>query len=145
VDSVIELIIPGDYHGQGRPRTVTNKFTRKTTTYNPNAKEKKDLQKLIRFLTREKPLTGAISVNLTIYRKMQKSLSKKEREAKAKGIIRPTVKPDIDNKIKLILDAMNGIVWEDDNQIVELNAKEYYSDDPRIEAKIFELDEVMTI
>lgn len=39
---------------------------------------------------------------------------------------------------------MNGIIWEDDNQIVELNAKEYYSDDPRIEAKIFELDEVIT-
>lgn len=140
---MIELTIPGDYPGQGRPRTVKNKYTHKKMTYDPNASDKKDMKKIIRFMSPRKPLEGALSVNLTIYRKPQKSLSKRKREAAEQGLIRPTVKPDIDNKIKLILDCMTGMLFKDDNQIVELNAKEYYSVNPRIEVKIIELDGVI--
>jgi Holliday junction resolvase RusA-like endonuclease len=38
-----------------------------------------------------------------------------------KDIIKAIVKPDIDNVSKCILDALNGIAYEDDNQVVELN------------------------
>ncbi len=34
----------------------------------------------------------------------------------------PTTKPDLDNVIKL-LDALNGIAFDDDNQIVEIMAR----------------------
>lgn len=32
-----------------------------------------------------------------------------------------TFKPDADNIAKLVLDGMNGAVWGDDNQVVELH------------------------
>lgn len=49
-------------------------------------------------------------------------------------------KADIDNFNKLIFDAMTGIVYEDDSQIVELNIKKSYDKEaPRIELDIKEL------
>ena len=42
--------------------------------------------------------------------------------------------PDIDNLIKGLFDAMNGIAWSDDNQVSEIQgAKKVYGDVPGIE------------
>jgi Holliday junction resolvase RusA-like endonuclease len=39
---------------------------------------------------------------------------------------RPCKKPDIDNILKAYLDAMNGIVYEDDTQVVSLHSTKVY-------------------
>lgn len=51
-----------------------------------------------------------------------------------------TKKPDIDNLIKGVFDAANGVAWVDDNRIAELGTiRKYYSDNPKI---ILEFEEV---
>lgn len=35
-------------------------------------------------------------------------------------------KPDVDNLTKPILDALNGVVWEDDGQVAHLTVGKYY-------------------
>ena len=47
-----------------------------------------------------------------------------------------TKKPDIDNMIKLVLDAMNKIFYQDDAQIVELKCIKKYDPVPRTEVYI---------
>ena len=50
---------------------------------------------------------------------------------------------DLDNRVKLTLDALNGIAWGDDAQVVELHA--YRRDDPanpRVEVEIRTVTEV---
>jgi Holliday junction resolvase RusA-like endonuclease len=44
----------------------------------------------------------------------------------------PTPKKDIDNLCKSVLDALNGIVFNDDTQVVHLNALKKWSDRDRI-------------
>lgn len=88
----------------------------------------------------QEPFTGPLEVDIRIYRQIPKSTSKKRRQAKNDGLIRPIVKPDIDNYTKMILDGLNGITWQDDSQVVMLSANKYYSDDPRVEIEIRELD-----
>ena len=39
----------------------------------------------------------------------------------------PTVKPDLDNFCKLVLDASNKLLWNDDAQIVDLKLSKRYS------------------
>jgi crossover junction endodeoxyribonuclease RusA len=34
-----------------------------------------------------------------------------------------SLRGDIDNYVKSILDALNGVAWEDDKQIIELTVK----------------------
>ena len=55
----------------------------------------------------------------------------------ADGKIRPTKKPDADNIMKAVADALNGIAYKDDSQIVNVTIAKWYSDTPRVEVAIF--------
>ncbi len=48
------------------------------------------------------------------------------------------VKPDLDNHIKSASDALNGILWVDDNLIISLEAKKFYSEKPHLTVEIKE-------
>ena len=60
------------------------------------------------------------------------SYSKVKRQACLMGDIFPTKKPDMDNIGKLVCDALNNIVFEDDVQIVRLNARKIYGEKARL-------------
>ena len=82
------------------------------------------------------PLIGPLSVSLTFYRPVQKSISQSERERRLSNESKPVVKPDTDNYIKATLDALNGVLWHDDSQIVKIEAEKKYSDHPRITVSV---------
>ena len=67
------------------------------------------------------------------------SKSKKWKAAALAGAIRPTSKPDIDNVIKSSFDGLNLVVWVDDSQVVELKTAKWYSDAPRLEMWVREV------
>lgn len=55
------------------------------------------------------------------------------------GIIRPCVKPDMDNVIKVVADALNNVAYTDDKNIVEMCFSKFYGEEPRLEIRIEEL------
>lgn len=57
--------------------------------------------------------------------------SKATRAAKLEGFIRPTKKPDMDNVVKLVADALNQVAYRDDTQIVDCQCRKFYSEQPR--------------
>lgn len=61
-----------------------------------------------------------------------------EKKAQAIGQLKVT-KPDIDNLIKTVLDACNGHVWKDDNQITEITSSKRYGIEPKIIIRIEEI------
>lgn len=83
----------------------------------------------------DKPLKAIIDV----YMPIPKSFSKKKYEQALSGEIRPTVKPDCDNIAKNINDALNGIVYPDDKQIVSLTVNKIYSDNEFVKVIIEEV------
>lgn len=99
---------------------------------------KTQLAQNARFMYHGEPLVGPLRVELWFYRQVQKSISKKERALRLTGAHRPIVKSDVDNYIKSTLDGLNGLLWEDDRQIVDIIAHKYYSDHPRIEIEVEE-------
>ena len=126
---------------QARPRAT--RMGRGIRLYDPKKVSvyKKQLAMMCKFQYKQEPLTGPLKVELKFFRHVQSSLSKKERELRLSGSHRPVVKPDTDNYIKSTLDGLNGLLWEDDNQIVDLVAHKYYSDKPRVEIEVTKLDE----
>lgn len=72
----------------------------------------------------EKPL----KVHIQAFFEIPKSYSKKKRELVIAGKIRPTVKPDTDNISKNIKDALNGIAYPDDKQVVSEMIEKFYDD-----------------
>lgn len=83
----------------------------------------------------EKPLKAEIEV----YKKMPQSFSKIKKQRAIAGEIRPLVEPDCDNISKNILDALNGVVYPDDKQIVELSVKKFYSETEFVKVRIEDL------
>ncbi|MBC1935211.1 RusA family crossover junction endodeoxyribonuclease [Listeria grandensis] len=127
----LEFDIPLEPVAQGRPRFATRgKFT---TAYDPpkSKKYKDTIKQMIKSTTPPKMLEGPLFVELTFYRNIPKSFSKKERAAALAGTMLPTQKPDVDNYAKAILDAISGYFFHDDNQISDLVCRKRYSDNPR--------------
>ena len=78
-------------------------------------------------------ITGKIEINIVFYMKPSRA-SKKQMLAQ---IGTPHLKrPDLDNLVKAILDAYNGIVWQDDSQIYCIQAQKIYCNKERTEIKV---------
>lgn len=135
---LIKFTIPGAPVSQGRPRA--RRAGNKIMMYDP--KPSKDYKEFVANIALEyapsKPIETPLFVNIAIYRKIPKSTSKKDRQLMLDGMKRPITKPDTSNYVKGIEDALNGIIYKDDSQIVELRATKYYSDSPRAEIEIRE-------
>ena len=126
---------------QARPRAV--RFGKGVRMYDPKkvAVYKKQLGYLARQAMQEqglKPFDGPLEVCFEFYRPVQASISRKERARRLSGVHRPTVKPDLDNYIKSTSDALNGIIWVDDNCIVGLMAEKFYAEEPHLTVEVKE-------
>lgn len=74
-----------------------------------------------------KIIEGMFSIEIVVYVKIPAKFNKAKRQEAIDGILRPTTKPDTDNYAKLVLDAFNGILYNDDKQNVDLIVRKYYS------------------
>lgn len=133
------FLISGEPVPQGRPRFVSRgKFVQ---TYDP--KKSKDYKKLVKQQVKaqfhDEILSGALNVELKVYRPIQKSITKRERALRLSGAHRPVIKGDIDNYFKAVTDACTGLIWVDDAQIVSTRSNKYYSGSPRVELTVREL------
>ena len=73
-----------------------------------------------------RPLEGPIRLRLIFFRPLLKSFSKRKREMAQRCLIMPDTRPDLDNYVKFVKDALDGIFWQDDAQIVILEAQKRY-------------------
>ena len=80
-----------------------------------------------------------VAVEVRAYYQIPKSVSKKRTKTMLSGETRPLKRPDTDNVLKSILDAMNGFAFYDDSQVTDISASKYYSDAPRVEVTVKEV------
>jgi len=136
----ITFTVYGDPKGKARPRLTTiNNHVRSFQTAKQNAAE--NYVKLA-YLEAAKGvyLTGALVLNVTAYFQVPKSVSVKKGAAMVGGIIRPLIKPDYDNIVKSVADALNKVAYDDDKQIVSGSFDKFYSDRARTEIEIKEIN-----
>ena len=137
---MIYISIPGEAVGKGRPKFST--FNGRAVAYTPE--KTVNYENLVKICYKqqcsEKPFDKDVQLKAVIiaYFAIPKATSKKKRELMLQGFIRPTKRPDLDNVVKACLDALNGIAYYDDSQIVELSVAKEYSEEPRTELYIRE-------
>lgn len=79
-------------------------------------------------------------MTIKYFLEIPKKTGKKEREKMVCGELRPVIKKnDVDNVCKLVMDALNGVAYADDSQIVELHGIKYWAEEPRTEIIIMPL------
>lgn len=135
--NMITFIVPGNPVAKGRARSfvrnghVAHYTPQKTVSY----------EGLVKLMASESMagkslLDGAVSMQVSLHVPIPSSWPKKKQEQARNGELRPLTKPDCSNVTKAIEDAMNGIVYADDKQIVELSVSKYYSELPRAEVRV---------
>lgn len=132
--AIIELEILGDVVGKQRPRITKNGHV-----YTPNKTAK--YEAYIRLCFQEKypnfkPLEEPIKLEIEAYYPIPKSASKKQKELMLQNKVLPTKKPDLDNVLKSVLDALNGIAYKDDVFITDISISKRYAEMPKIVIKI---------
>ena len=78
----------------------------------------------------------SISLDVKAYVPLITKFKKAERADALLGLIKPTAKPDADNILKVILDALNELAYDDDRYIYKVTVERIYSEEPRTEITI---------
>lgn len=127
--------ILGKPTGKGRPRLG------KYGTYTPQ--KTKDYEDLVKLSFKNKykvePSEREIKMKITAVFEPARRLSKKKRAELIDWEQGYMHKPDIDNIAKIILDALNGLAYKDDNQVTTLLLFKQYGTADKV---VVELDEI---
>lgn len=89
-------------------------------------------------------MDGPLKVQIKVFKGIPKSFSKRKVADAEAGIVLPTTKPDCDNYAKGVKDALKGVIWNDDAQVVKLVVEKFYSAVPRLEIEVAEVGLMMT-
>jgi len=131
------------YKGANRKPVMKNgKFVIATVDANPDAAPwKKHVAAIVKKQFREEPWTGPLRVRFTFYLRRPKGhfadpetrlrLNKKGRENP-----HPIVRPDVLKLSRGVEDALTGIVWVDDSQIVDENLTKAYDEIEGVEIEV---------
>lgn len=136
--------IPGKPQGKARARTGYNAKTKQVMSHTPdNTVLYENFIKTCYMQTTDKIFDNgeALSVCITACFEPAKSVSKKMRERMLQYQAFPTKKPDIDNIVKAVLDALNGIAYKDDIQVVRVTATKIYAERAGVHVEIKEFIE----
>jgi Holliday junction resolvase RusA-like endonuclease len=138
-----ELMGPPGHKGRHRHRVITPKgggraFAQVYPDPQTEAYERTLAEAASLYMRGKRPAEGPLALLVHAYREVPASWSERDKAMALAGAIRPTSRPDWDNYAKIV-DALNGIVWRDDAQIVDGRAIKQYSRFPalRIEVREF--------
>lgn len=125
VPGCIQFTVPGRLGGKGRPRFAAiasrvRVFTPKKTKYYEAIVRHFAIQALGEGIRRQ--LEGPLALRVNIRLQHPKRFSLKMRNA----AVWPMGKPDLDNVLKLVGDALNGIAYKDDAQIASAYIERLY-------------------
>lgn len=133
----LHFTVVGDPVGKQRPR-----HTKTGHTYTPNKTREYEGHIANSYRAQcglyEFPESSPIRVAVTAYYRIPKSTAKMRRRAMVAGNILPAKKPDVDNVLKSVLDALQGIAYRDDKSVTDASIRKLYSEEPRLEIYLTE-------
>lgn len=136
----VSFVVPGEAVGKGRPRVSTigghaRMFTpQKTANY-----ETLIAMAAQQAMAGRELIGGPVLVEMKILVSVAASWSKKKTAEALAGDVMPTKKPDADNVLKAICDGINGIVFKDDVQVVNVSLSKRFSETPGVSVRVIPL------
>ena len=119
---LIQCTVPGQPVPKARPRFSS----RSGVAYTP--KKTKEYEKNIKLYLKQTTtlhnVQGAVHVSLNIVFKRPKYM---QHHKYPDGLVLHTKRPDLDNVIKAVLDALNSVL-NDDAQVAKITATKYYAE-----------------
>lgn len=133
----LTIRVEGRPKPQKRPRTFRAGKGKKakTITYSPSSDWKDKVESVSSTLRLDPKLSGPLAVDVTLFLPRPKCAKKR---------IYPNVRPDIDNYLKAVLDAVSDAeVWKDDGQVVRLSSAKLYATELQEPGAVIEIEELV--
>jgi Holliday junction resolvase RusA-like endonuclease len=142
----VTFALAGQPRGKGRPRVSVRRtenpaqpaFARVYTPAKTRHYEAALAFQAQAAMVGKRLLEGQLRVLMTAVFSVPASWSKRKRGSALSGALRPTKKPDADNILKCC-DALNGVVFKDDSQIVDARVTKWYGPAPELEVTVEEI------
>lgn len=136
----ISFLIPGEPKGKQRPRTgVTRDGRRVMYTPAQTSNYENYIKLMYQLNCKDTKLSGPLHASITGVFAVPSSESRKRQAQMLSGEIRHTKKIDCDNLAKIVLDALNGLAYDDDKQVCELEVRKVYGETPLVSVSIWEV------
>ena len=134
--------VPGEPIGKARPRVVDGH------AYTPS--RTKAYEQAVRLAYKQAVMDrpegerfwgedAQLSIQIAAFYQMPKKVSRQMKAAMLRWEERPRKKPDLDNVLKIVSDALNGLAYHDDSQIVHMDASKYWALTPCVWVTISEV------
>lgn len=137
---VVRFTVLGQAKGKERPRVV-RLADGKPHTYTPTRTKNAEESIARAYKRAAKGVTfgdKVIKVGIRAFFQIPTSWTKAEKARARQGLRQPYVKPDLDNIAKMFLDALNGVAYNDDKQIISMDVSKTYGEPARTEVVIQE-------
>lgn len=144
IEPFAQFELTGEVVPKGRPRAMIMRRASKhpiVRLYTP--KETRDYEDAVKLTAKvsmrgRAPTLLPVSVLVHVYLPIPPSWKDRQKNDARSGALLPTSKPDADNYLK-VLDALNGVVFKDDAQIVNAQIIKRYSDSPSLRVGVWEM------
>lgn len=137
----VKFTVLGEPKGKGRPRFAPQTGRAITPKDTVNYETLVRMEYMAQCEGFRFPDKSMLDMRILAFYSIPKSATKKNRELMIKKLLRPTKKPDMDNVVKIIADSLNQVAYRDDTQIVDCQCRKFYSETPRVEVIIQEIQE----
>jgi Holliday junction resolvase RusA-like endonuclease len=135
---MIAFTVPGAPQGKGRAKIVKiGGFSRMATPKATVAYEGLVAHAAAQAMAGRPLLDTAVACNVFLDCPVPASWSGKKQRMALGGEVLPTAKPDADNVVKAIFDGLNGVLWRDDVQVVDLRVRKRYSAAPAVRVEVW--------
>jgi Holliday junction resolvase RusA-like endonuclease len=134
----IKFTVYGEPVAQGRPRLTT--IAGRARAFDP--RKSRDYKQLVAQVAQQHAppalLTGPLILVLHVFRPIPKGFNKRKRANALDETLRPTTRPDLKNILAGVEDALEGVLYRNDSQIVGYgDTGKWYGDPPRVEVELW--------
>jgi len=169
MDQMAVVVLEGDPRGKGRPKFTVRGHGPKQFVQVYTDKETQDYEQLIqeevlrliggdvlvhntKMIKRatfidafvdmggEPLFKGPVRLEMEIRHPLRVSWTKAKTAGALNGEVAATIKPDIDNVLKIWCDAFNRCMWKDDTQVIRCTVEKMFAEEPSVLVRVIPLD-----
>lgn len=126
----------------GKPIPQKQTCFGKGRAYDPSAQDRQQIQWQARPYAPKVPLLGPVKVDLTFYFEPAQSTSACRRRQMLNHVIHHIKKPDADNCAYIVTNALKGLFYHDDAQIIDLSIHKRFAEEAKTVVKIIAIEEI---
>lgn len=135
----VTFFVPGEPRGKGRPRFNRSTGRAYTDSETRAYEDKIAAIYMLKYGTEHFAAKDFLHMQVLATFPIPKNTKKSDRINMILGEIFPSRKPDIDNILKVVMDALNGVAYKDDSRVSALLGQKCYGYEPGLQIKIYKL------